>query len=137
MAANASGIYVAGNRQGSPGGAGISMYDSLGNELWTREIRVPEPGSPTPSQVLLDATGVYVHGYIRDPYLGAGRRFLRKYTTAGDELWTHFLDGNGNVAVGATGVYAVGRNASGAYLPGPTPTESSNGPSNWETMPRR
>src|SRR5205823_4780936 len=116
VAANASGIYVVGRRSDSPGGAGISKYDSLGNELWTREIGVPEPGNVAPSQVLLDSTGVYVHGYILDPYLGPGRRFLRKYTTGGDELWTHFLDGFGKVAVGPTGAYAVGRNASGAYL---------------------
>ena len=91
VAANASGIYVIGNRQSSPVGAGISKYDSLGNELWTREVGVPEPGIAVPSQVHVDATGVYVHGYIRDQYFGAGRRFLRKYTTGGDELWTHFL----------------------------------------------
>src|SRR5205823_3114424 len=54
--------------------------------------------------------------YIRDPYPDAGRQFLRKYTTGGDELWTHLFDGYGNVAVSATGVYTAGRNASGGYL---------------------
>ena len=72
VAASATGIYVAGNQQAAPGGAGISGYDRLRNQLWTREIRVPEPGNVTPSQVLVDATGVYVHGYIRDPILGGG-----------------------------------------------------------------
>ena len=48
VAANASGIYVIGSRQAAPAGAGISKYDSLGNELWTREIGVPERRSPTP-----------------------------------------------------------------------------------------
>src|SRR5947208_5937072 len=42
VAADASGIYVMGNKWGAlPGesSAGIRKYDSLGNELWTREIR--------------------------------------------------------------------------------------------------
>jgi uncharacterized protein (TIGR03437 family) len=116
LAANESGVYVVGNRRASPGGAGIIRFDSLGNQLWTREIRVPELGNVAPSQVLVDSTGVCVHGYNPDPYPGEKRRFLRKYTAGGDELWTRFLDGPGNVAVGATGVYAVGRNASGGYV---------------------
>src|SRR6185503_7517407 len=52
VAADASGIYVVGNRQASLGGAGIIKYDLLGNELWTREIGVPESGNVVPSQVL-------------------------------------------------------------------------------------
>src|SRR4051812_34610295 len=43
VAADASGIYVIGNKPPSPGGqrhAGVRKYDSQGNELWTREFTV-------------------------------------------------------------------------------------------------
>jgi len=109
VAADASGIYVIGNRsasQGRPGVAGIRKYDSRSNILWTREITPPAPGSVVAGKVLADTTGIYVFGYVDGP-----SRFLSKYSLDGDELWAHRLESPSayfrDVAVDATGVYVA------------------------------
>ena len=64
VAADASGIYVAGNKPG-PGGpvsAGLRKYDSRGNEVWTREFSDPAGGNVTLYKTTTDSTGVYVIG---------------------------------------------------------------------------
>ena len=110
VAADASGIYVIGNRpapQGGPGSAGVRKYDSRGNELWTREFSVPALGNVQLIKAAADATGVYVLGFG-----GANGQFvLRKYSAEGNELWTRQLDFSapGDMAADATGVYVAGR----------------------------
>ena len=109
VAADASGIYVIGNRRFLQGG-GVRKYDSRGNELWTREFNVPER-SVHAVGAAVDATGVYVVGYLRALPLGAVvGPFVRKYSAGGEELWTRqleFFPGIG-MAVDATGVYVAG-----------------------------
>ncbi len=109
VAADASGIYVIGNRGFSQGG-GVRKYDSRGNELWTRELSVPARSVQLVGAAA-DATGVYVAGYMRPVPLGdVVDPFVRKYSAGGDELWTRqleFFPGTG-MAVDATGVYVAG-----------------------------
>jgi uncharacterized protein (TIGR03437 family) len=112
VAADASGVYVIGNRPAPPGGgggSGVRKYDSRGNELWTREFSAPAPGNVQLIQAAADAAGVYVLGQA---FSGAnGGMVLRKYSAAGNELWTRLLDfaGLGNVVADATGVYVAWR----------------------------
>jgi uncharacterized protein (TIGR03437 family) len=88
VAANASGIYVAGN--------GVKKYDWQGNELWTQASIGPGSG------VAADATGAYI-------VVGAT---LRKYSDGGSELWTRSLQQEyttSAVAADTSGVYAAVR----------------------------
>ncbi len=89
VAADASGIYVIGNRPGRAfeGRAGVRKYDSRGNELWTREFSVSEPG-----RAAADATGVYVVGYVRSESGEIAAQSVRKYSADGTELWTRQLE---------------------------------------------
>jgi len=109
VAADASGIYVIGNRPSPQGGsAGVRKYDSRGNELWTREFSVSALGNPA-----TDATGVYVLGVA-----GGGVNVLRKYSAEGNELWTRQLDfsPHGGLAADSTGVYVAGGNYTSASV---------------------
>src|SRR6185503_4020428 len=119
VAADASGIYVIGNRGFSQGG-GVRKYDSRGNELWTRELSVPARSLQVVGAAA-DATGVYVVGYMRPVPIGdIVGPFVRKYSAGGEELWTRqleFFPGTG-VAVDGTGVYVAGFGIN-PYLPGP------------------
>ena len=107
VAADASGIYVFWN-------AGVSKYDSRGNELWTREFSVPADVRGAAA----DATGVYGLGFGGP----ANQFFLRKYSTGGNELWTRQLEfsafmlypNRDGVVADATGVYVAG----GDHFPG-------------------
>src|SRR5689334_8203047 len=66
VAADTSGIYVAGNgpvEQGVQARAGIRKYDSRGVELWTREFSMPTGARLTLSAAAADATGFYVLGF--------------------------------------------------------------------------
>ena len=108
VAADGSGMYVLGNiprTVGTPGRAGVTKYDSRGNQLWTREIIAPEQGGVGPLKMLADPSGVYVLGSISQA--NAAWLLLRKYSPAGDELWTRRLEGLGSVALNDTGVYAA------------------------------
>lgn len=110
LAADASGIYVVGNRpspQGSPGRGGVRKYDPLGNELWTQEFTAPTPEGTRLIGAASDASGVYVLGVVGD----SARVVVRKYSADGTELWTRQLEFSapGGVAVDASGVYVAGR----------------------------
>lgn len=109
VAADASGIYVIGNRAGSQAGqnsAGLRKYDSRGNELWTREFSALGPGI-----ILIKAAaaagGVYVFGYTSE----GGRSIVRKYNADGNEVWTRQLEFSvpGDIATDGSGVYVAGR----------------------------
>lgn len=106
VAADASGVYVA----VAPlhgGSVVIRKFDSSGNELWTRQIPPPAPGSLTPAGVFADGTGVYVFAGLSGPNGEQTSRFLRKYSPTGDELWTKELARVSAVTVHSTGVYVV------------------------------
>lgn len=95
VAANASGIYVAGN--------GVKKYDSQGNELWTQASIGPGFGAAA------DATGVYIV---------VGTK-LRKYSDDGLELWSRSLQQEyttSAVAADTSGVYAAVRDGYRHFL---------------------
>ena len=109
VAADASGIYVIGNRL-APGGlnsADVQKYDSRGNELWTREFSMPTGARMTLSAVVADATGFYVLGL---DVITINQGVLRKYSASGGEVWTRQLEfAPRGLTVDATGVYVAGR----------------------------
>jgi hypothetical protein len=111
VAADASGIYVVGNRAfGVDQGGGVRKYDSRGNELWTTGFSRSGPGSAQLVGAAADGTGVYVIGYLRAPTGGDTGQFVRKYSSGGSELWTRQLEFqvSGGVAADPTGVYVAG-----------------------------
>src|SRR5688572_10836043 len=61
VAADASGVYVFGSGSRTAE-AGLSKYDSRGNELWTRAFRTPGGGLVSFRKAAASATGVYVVG---------------------------------------------------------------------------
>lgn len=101
VAANASGIYVA--------GSGVGKYDSQGNELWTRRVNGPGFGLAT------DAAGVYILGQGS----GSPQLFLLKYSDGGGQLWTRPLQQEfttAAVAADPSGVYAAVRDGFRHFL---------------------
>ncbi len=116
VAADASGVYVFGSRTAPEGGqatGGVRKYDSRGNEMWTREFRVPYRDMALRSPAV-EATGVYVLAWLG----GKPDVWLRKYSSSGDELWTRELEFSplGGLAADATGVYVAGGNYTSAYV---------------------
>jgi uncharacterized protein (TIGR03437 family) len=127
VAADASGVYVAGWTEGtlpqqtSSGSfdAFVRKYSPNGTELWTRQF-----GSTALDEALaiaVNASGVYVVGFVDCcaaalpgfPTTGGKDAFIRKYDANGNELWTRqFGSGDAEQAVGvaldATGVYVAG-----------------------------
>src|SRR5262249_42757644 len=96
VAANASGVYVIGNSPLLHGGSyqgSVRKYDSQANELWAREFSVPAPFGAQLIGAAADDAGVYVIGYLRAAQNGdTAGVVLRKYSAAGDELWTRQSD---------------------------------------------
>jgi hypothetical protein len=134
VAVDGSGVYVTGYTSGalegtSAGGRDVFVrkYDVAGTELWTRQF-----GTPNDDEgygVAVDGSGVYVTGYTEGDLKGisAGGRdvFLRKYDTAGNELWTDQFGTSGydygqGVTVDGSGVYVAGRTDIDGALPGQT-----------------
>jgi len=141
IAADATGVYVAGSTSGAFAGqtsigmedAFVRKYDSNGNELWTRQF-----GTPSSDQVLgmaADGTGVYVAGSTGSTLpgqssTGSEDAFVRKYDANGNELWTRqfgstSFDMGRSVALDATGVYVAGVTL--GALPGQTNAGSTDG----------
>src|SRR5262249_54190957 len=112
--------------QTSIGGAFVRKYDSDGNELWTRQFGSGFADEAT--AVAVDGSAVYVAGFALGALpgqtsAGGDDAFVRKYDTAGNELWTRQFGTPGSdqvtgVAADAAGVYLSGF-ASGT-LPGQT-----------------
>ena len=132
VSVDSSGVYVAGFTIGtlpgqtSAGGrdAFVRKYDSAGTELWTRQF-----GSSSFDEALgvsVDSSGVYVAGQTRGTLPGqtsSGGRdaFVRKYDSAGTEVWTRqfgtfAVDQASGVSVDSSGVYVAG--FTGGTLPG-------------------
>ena len=114
VVADASGIYVIGNRPGHPffdGSAGVRKYDFHGDELWTQEFTVSVPGEVQLFRAAADSTGVYVVGFTRATSGAITGQFVRKYSAEGEELWTRQLDffPSGGVTADTSGVYVAGR----------------------------
>ena len=125
IAVNATSVYVAGDLQNSAGGtdAFIRKYDSAGNVQWTRQFGLVA----TASGITSDPMGnVYVVGQSvlalpGQSVAGSTDVFVRKYNSAGNELWTRQFgtpgtDAAKGIAADATGVYVVGE--TDGVLPG-------------------
>lgn len=119
IAADTSGVYVLGH-----GGAPVDRwqmflrkYDPDGTLLWSQQFGDPNTFQ-APGGIAVDGSGVYVYGSTRGTIpgqtsSGGEDNFIRKYTTAGVELWTHQFgtsanDNGGGVALNSTGLYVVG-----------------------------
>jgi hypothetical protein len=123
VAADASGVYVAGNTDGIlPGEAGaggtdafVRKYDADGNELWTRQFGTS--GIDGAFGASADGSGVYVAGIINGSFLGPIGSFVRKFDASGNEVWTLLFDPSSGIAA-----LGVGAGASGVYVAGETNT---------------
>jgi uncharacterized protein (TIGR03437 family) len=125
VAADSSGVYLAGVTQGGLSGSSLGAsdafvrkYDPNGNELWTRQF-----GTASDDQALgiaSDGTGVYVVGKTAGILPGQsqttpnGDPFIRKYDSSGNELWTRQFgtsdqDEATAVAADTSGIYITGR----------------------------
>ena len=106
---DSTGVYVVGFRPevGAPSNTGevnaaVQKFDATGNERWTREL--VSFATPEFARAASDGTGVYILELIAQR--------LRKYSSAGEELWTQHLDFRplAGLSVGSQGVYVAGRN---------------------------
>ncbi len=141
VAADASGVYVAGFTQGAlPGqtGAGsfdvfVRKFDTDGNEAWTSQFG--STGSDIARSISVAASGVYVAGYsygVLPGQTGGGGAdaFVRMYDFDGNDTWTRQIGGAAQdyghgITADDWGVYVAG-NTTGA-LPGKTNAGSTDG----------
>jgi hypothetical protein len=114
------GVYVSGKTQGSLGGpnagsedAWLARYDSLGNQLWVRQLgtgNVDSVRTASPD----GSGGVYVGGFtlgsFGGPSAGMDDAWLARYDGVGNQLWIHQL-GTG----GLDAAHAVAGDASGGF----------------------
>jgi protein involved in ribonucleotide reduction len=106
-------VYVAGGTYDSLPGqtssgdrdAFVRKYDSLGNELWTRQFG--STGNDYASSIAISSSGnVLVVGFANGSLpgqtsLGSWDVFVRKYDSSGNEQWTHQFGTSGeDVAIG-------------------------------------
>jgi uncharacterized protein (UPF0548 family) len=124
LAADATGVYVAGNTGGALPGqrsagaqdAFVVRYDAAGDQVWTRQF-----GSASDDYahgVAANASGVYVVGSTvgalpGQASSGALDAFVVRYDAAGNPVWTRQFgssatDSTTGLAVDATGVYVTG-----------------------------
>ncbi len=125
VATDASGVYVAGYTRASFAGqpyaggssdAFVRRYDAGGNALWTRLFGTE--GADIAGTVFAHAGGVYVAGLVYgalpgQTYYGEADTFLRRYDSAGNEVWTRQFgssedDSPEEAVADASGVYVVG-----------------------------
>lgn len=129
VAANASGVYVAGwttrAEQGQAANgqhqAFVQKYDADGREVWTRQVGAIS--SVEAFGVTVDATGVYVAGVVDccggilpntiPKPVGSADAWVRKYDLNGTEVWTRQFgspdaDRATAIVADANGVYVVG-----------------------------
>ena len=124
IAVDATGVYVVGATddtlpgQTTLGGADVFVrkYDSAGIALWTRQFGSPDFDEPW--GIAVGTNSVYVAGRTTgalpsQSYAGGFDAFLRKYDSAGNELWTRQFgtpgtDAAKGIAADATGVYVTG-----------------------------
>jgi hypothetical protein len=125
VGADGSGMYVAGfigsALPGQVGAGGfdafVRKYDFVGNELWTRQFGTSADDF---ANALVASDGaIYVAGSTdgtlpgQTPAGGSNDAFVRKYDSAGNELWTRQFGTSGSdpanaIAADPTGVYVAG-----------------------------
>ncbi|MHB1417266.1 MAG: hypothetical protein ACYC1C_18625 [Chloroflexota bacterium] len=124
LAADASGVYVAGETYGALSGqtaagstdAFLRKYSAEGTETWTRQFGNGNQDSA--GGIALDGGAVYVvgstYGALADqPWAGGTDAFLHKYDADGTLVWarqfgTASTDQANAVAIGAGGIYVAG-----------------------------
>ena len=140
ISANDSGVFVVGRTGDSLPGqtssglddAFVRRYDFDGGDVWTRQFGSVLPAFENEIARAVDVDGnVYVAGGVAGTFAGqtsAGNYdvFVRKYDSAGNEIWTRQFGSSGfdyglGLSVDATGVYVAGRAA------GAIPGQSSSG----------
>jgi len=95
----------------------IRLYDSGGNEIWTRQFGTS--GGDGAEGVTGDSSGIYVVGGTGGSFSGYTRRgsgdaYIRCYSASGDEVWTRQFgtkeyDVARGVAADSSGIYVAGR----------------------------
>jgi hypothetical protein len=132
VAVDNSGVYVVGGTRDTgpgPDDAYIRKYDVNGNELWTS--RFGSSAWDGASAVVADGSSVYVvggtNGTLSDQTnTGDTDAYIRRYDTAGSEVWTRQFGSSF-----ADHAYAVTVDGSGIYVAGPTdgtlPGQASSG----------
>jgi hypothetical protein len=130
VAADPSGVYVGGLTGGALPGqssagatdAFLRKYDFSGAVLWTRQFGTPSFDSVgLGGSVTTDATGVYVGGRTGGTLpgqvsAGGSDAYVRKYSSAGDIVWTHqfgtaAFDIVHGTAIHSSGLYVAGSTA--------------------------
>ena len=122
VAADESGVYVAGGSQGdlhgqsnTPVGAHafVRKYDLHGAEVWTREFG--NGRSEEARAVAVGATGVHVAGNTTATSPPYDDGFVTAFATGGESRWSRWIE-----TVGVDRVSAIAVNASGVYVAGAT-----------------
>jgi hypothetical protein len=121
-------LYVIGETSGElPGQKALGMidcflrrYDAFGHEVWTRQFGTSERDQAK-GVALDDAGDIYVVGQTFGTFpgqtsAGGWDAFIRKYTPAGDEVWTRQFGGGGADSAAAVSVDHAGN----AYVVGGT-----------------
>lgn len=126
-------VYVVGSKFVRTDGHGpdykigfLSKYDSNSNELWTRVFEFPDSSLSAKSVVVNSSGEIYIAGQnikLNSYPLGDIDAFLKKYSSAGDEIWTRKFgaptanDGINSVTVDSSGnIYVAGYTYSDAFL---------------------
>jgi hypothetical protein len=138
VAADDSGVYVAGDTAGVLAGqvsagspdAFLRMYDSEGNEGWTRQFGTA--GTDRGWGVSADPTGVYIVGAAGGDLpgqsgAGAGDGFVRKYGATGAEVWTRQFGSHNAAHDVASGMDADGNVYIAGWVFGQLPGLSTAG----------
>ena len=124
LAADPSGVYVAGNIGVGHSELFVSKYDENGNQVWSRQIRITQNAYHVANGLATDVSGVYLGAWN-----GNTQALLRKYSLAGDELWTRnaAVRSLGRLTVDGSSVYTTGTNDSGGFVS----KYASNGDALW------
>jgi len=86
----------------------VRKYDSAGNEVWTRTYNGTANGDDSGSDIAVDGSGnIYVTGseWVTEQWLNI---WVRKYDSAGKELWTRTYNGIANYLDEGTGIAVDG-----------------------------
>ncbi len=124
VAADSTGVYVAGGTDNGDEGPFLQKYSLNGTPLWYRSARSEGTWVRGGAYVIaLDPTGVYIAGevtYSFPGHTGPGTAFVQKHTHDGAKVWTRqfgptYDESARGIAVAPEGIYFGGR-TSGAYL---------------------
>ncbi len=110
IAADFSGIYVAGQIGMAGADAFIGKFSLTGDQLWLRAFHHDGPHYEYAFDVATDPSGVYIAASN-----GNSESFVRKYSPEGNELWTRTL-AVGGIATDNFGVYVVAGSDQAAFL---------------------